>query len=112
MEFGQTPKQLFTKPHPCKLSLVDLARNEVRQLPIDQSTSNTQPNTCQKDEFDSAKDLETPLEAEAKDNVWGGIEKTLETGAIVCDHTLHKGSVSCVQWDEKGETVYSVDSGM
>ena len=44
MEFGQTPKQLFHKPHPCKLSPLEIAKTEAKMLTLKTETFKiTQP---------------------------------------------------------------------
>ena len=111
MEFGQTPKQLFTTPHPCKLPHTEPANKNPPLLSRVSDTENTELSTsCQNVTETSAQT--NMLDTKKRDTFWDGIEGRLDSANVVCEHGLHKDAVTCVTWDEQGKNVYSVGKGL
>lgn len=115
MEFGQTPKQLFTKPHPRKRSPIEIAKTETKLLTMD--TTDLEHSQLATELSDDVSELcvniaetQESVQLEAA-SVWTNIGESLCRWKVKCEHNLHKGSVTHACWSQTDDSVYSVSSG-
>ena len=114
MEFGQTPKQLFTKSHPCKISQVEIAKTDAKLLKpslvkeaenhiVIPDVSDHGEDVCRSQDSSPKKD-DTSL-------LWDKIETVIADSDVICEHNLHRGSVTHALWNQSGECLYSISAG-
>eukprot|EP00111_Clytia_hemisphaerica_P016966 TCONS_00050315-protein len=123
MEFGQTPKQLFKKPHP-KRTKNDVDSQPVHQFSIDSlSLSEEVPsnsNQSGEEKFKQAPEIEIPtvelneiispvkIETTNEPSNLKWVEKI----GLSYAHKLHKGAIYDIGITRDGKFVYSVSLGM
>ncbi|XP_013421222.1 protein FAN [Lingula anatina] len=110
MEFGQTPKQLFTSPHPQRFSKVAAPVLETGQatgdsslLPAEEPVSQSSPK------IEVPIFLETMANASDMDDI--SIEKkwkSLEKNMPYLEHRLHKEAITDVKFSADLKSVFSV----
>ncbi|XP_041422367.1 protein FAN isoform X2 [Xenopus laevis] len=93
LEFGQTPKQLFTKPHPKRI--VTNSKSMSRSSSLNVSTAES-PGSFSEESFED-------LTEESKSLAWGNITRLrIESG-----HKIHKESVTGIAVSCNGSSVFT-----
>ncbi|XP_043921420.1 protein FAN [Protopterus annectens] len=97
LEFGQTPKQLFTTPHPQRIT----PKFQSMSRTTSYSTSVTEPGSPSEESFED-------LTEESRKLAWSNISK-LKMG---CQHKIHKEAVTSITVSSNGSSIFttSLDS--
>ncbi|XP_038068745.1 protein FAN-like isoform X1 [Patiria miniata] len=120
MEFGQTPKQLFTKPHPSRFSpAVPVSRhsNNSSPVPVPQPVEEESANERLRSDSDAFTDTHTDTQ-DLEEDTASAIQRKgsllshqwdrMDQLQPACQHKLHKDTVKDVQVSDDGKTVFSV----
>ncbi|XP_022082216.1 protein FAN-like isoform X2 [Acanthaster planci] len=121
MEFGQTPKQLFIKPHPSRFSPAGPASRHSNNSspvpippPVDDKPTSDRPRSdsdvLTEGTHPAAEDLEgetassAPRKGSPLSHQWDRMDQLQPS----CQHKLHKDTVKDVQVSDNGKMVFSV----
>ncbi|XP_072024442.1 protein FAN-like [Amphiura filiformis] len=111
MEFGQTPKQLFTRPHPARFSTPVLPIEITAQATHDESVVETEDDVAISTEAkeDDLEEInatnEVPIQVEASSSsCWDKIEDLKP----MADYKLHKDTVHAIKLANQDKVVFSV----
>uniref|UniRef100_A0A1A8LKW8 Neutral sphingomyelinase (N-SMase) activation associated factor n=4 Tax=Nothobranchius TaxID=28779 RepID=A0A1A8LKW8_9TELE len=95
LEFGQTPKQLFTSPHPQRI--IPRFQNNARSSSLSSPTSELAPGSlCEDSSFED-------LTEESRKMAWANME-SLER---ISSHKIHKESVTGIAATRDGASIFS-----
>uniref|UniRef100_UPI00358EA155 protein FAN isoform X2 n=1 Tax=Myxine glutinosa TaxID=7769 RepID=UPI00358EA155 len=108
LEFGQTPKQLFTTPHPQRMTPFALERwPHSQRLPSSGSNSNHHAQSlegpeCSKDDFGANSSFED-LTEDTRVLVWSSLDRL----QISSQHKIHKDSVTALSCSSSNSFLFS-----
>ena len=120
MEFGQTPKQLFTKPHVARPSQTDviLKNHRLNRLNSNTSTGTTNsvdimPSVTTSDEVVAMGSEGVARGNDVAEADTGTTDVWQEVGELMVERSyeLHKAGVTGVKWSEDASVIYSIDQG-
>ena len=121
MEFGQTPKQLFTHPHPRRLPTSDVTHTTLG--PSDAHTdapcknvdvSDDDKVSLPSDAIDSRNVTNDVCKASHENSVtsaWFDDRNALQNATVTHTHHLHKSPATRVLWNDTDDIIYSVGQG-
>ena len=105
MEFGQTPKQLFTKPHVARPNQMDIAVKNHKFF-----NSHTPPSLSIESKECDATEKGGTMDKGVNDvpDIWGKVGDL----KVQYSYELHKAGVTGVRWSEDASVIYSIDQGI